>query len=869
MQHSRVLFFIFCATLLLQCKNDRENDLEKKEMAEERMEQDGMEQAMHQIFMQTRDPVLNIVPTQRLEIARAYMQTFIGGAGTAPRPLALSWTERGPDNVGGRTRALMIDKRDASGNTVLAGSVGGGIFISKNFTSGSATWSPVNDQLQNLAITNLIQDPVNMNIMYATTGEGWFNADFILGQGIFKSTDGGTTWTQLPSTVDMQFIQDICIDTNGNLYVVLRNQGTNITSRGVQRSTDGGVSWTQVVGAPLPGFDVGRSSDLEVASNGDIYACQGIFNTGLVWKSSFAANGVNTGALNTWVNITPTRTTICHRLKIAIAPSNPQRLYLLMQDSATSQVSAIYRSSNGGNTWDSLAAPGALNNGANSQCWYNLASAVDPNNADVLVVGGLNLAKSTNAGDSWTTITTSGTVHVDHHIVLYNGSSKLLNGNDGGIYYSDNIDQPNPLFTMKNTGYNVTQYYGCDVHPTNVNYFLAGAQDNGTQEFTTAGINSTVNATGGDGGFCHIDQTNGLLQITSNTNNRYNFSTNGGSTFSPVPGANARGQFINPTDFDDISDVLYCGDDPGRYFFITNWSATPVGTPALVSNIGSQEVTAVKVDPLNINTIWLGASFGGLRAQILRLTNANTAFPTVTVAAFLGTTSGLNNTVNANVSSITVDNVNSSHIIATLSNYGVISVWESTNGGVSFTAIEGNLPDMPIHWAMFVPTNAQLNGSGGGNGGVMLGTELGVWTTSLLNGSSTVWAPNNIGFPNVSTHMLKLRASDNMVAAATHGRGLFTTVLPTVVTGVPDNNITKDFIKYISAENGQLQIVAGTLQTHTMTMQLFDMGGRLVHQQNGRYQNSTIDLRRLQSGAYAIRIKGDKNENFVQQFIKK
>ena len=117
--------------------------------------------------------------------------------------------------------------------------------------------------------------------------------------------------------------------------------------------------------------------------------------------------------------------------------------------------------------------------------------------------------------------------------------------------------------------------------------------------------------------------------------------------------------------------------------------------------------------------------------------------------------------------------------------------------------------------------------------------------------------------------MVKYRASDNLVVAATHGRGLYTTILPTVVTGVPSVPVTKDFIKYISAENSQLQIVIGNLQTRTMNIQLINMLGQQVYQSKNSYQNTNIPIGALQSGSYILKITGDKREHFVQQFIKR
>ena len=279
--------------------------------------------------------------------------------------------------------------------------------------------------------------------------------------------------------------------------------------------------------------------------------------------------------------------------------------------------------------------------------------------------------------------------------------------------------------------------------------------------------------------------------------------------------------------------------------------------------MGGRELTAVKIDPSAPNTIFVGASFGGAVPQILKISSANTNSPTVISTANLGTIS------NAAISSVDIDPANSNHIVATLSNYGVVSVWESTNGGVSFTSIEGNLPDMPIRWALFAPPTAQLNGTTGGNGGILLATELGVWTTSLPAGAATVWAPNNSGLANVRTDMLKYNAATNILAAATHGRGLFTSMLPNVVTGVPNEPVTPNFIRYISAESGQLLIATGRLQTRTMNIQIINMSGQQVYRSDNRYENTGIPISNLAKGVYILKLRGNNKEHFVQQFVNK
>lgn len=821
---------------------------------EENLETDGAEKAMHQEFLMTRDPALNVVPKERLLTAINYMNSQ-----RTSQPTALAWQERGPNNIGGRSRTIMIDKRDATGNTVFAASVSGGIFKTTNFLSATPTWTPVNDQLGNLAVTIMVQDKNNLNTIYAGTGEGWFNIDAVRGGGIFKSTDGGVTWSQLSSTVvsgaAFQYVQDMLIDNNGNVYAALRNDATS-TARGVMRSTNGGTSWTQVLGldlsdpTPCITFTTGRAADLELASNGDIYATLGIFTRTQIFKSTFATFGANTGAKCNWTEITPPHTAITFRGEIAVAPSNSQRVYVMMQDSASDRVDSFYRSNDGGASWTPLLASTALNNGTNSQTWYDLTMAVDSSNADVVVVGGLHVAKSTDGGTSWATITTAP-VHVDQHYLVYFNSSRLLLGNDGGLYYSNDANLSSPSWTSKNaTGFNVTQFYGCDYHPTDDNYFLAGAQDNNTQKFTIAGVNSTNAVVGGDGGVPHIHQTDGLIQIAATTGNNYYRSTTGGTAFAFLSTvSNNRGQFIQATDYDQTNNILYCGDDAGQYYVITGLAGTPTGTIKTISGtIALREVTAVQVDPVTPTTVWLGCSLGGAVPMVCKISNASTS-PTVDVSSQIPVPA------NAYISCVDVDPANVNHVLVTLSNFGVGSVWESINGGTSWNNIENNLPDMPVHWAVVRGSVA------------FLGTELGVWSTSAINGGSTNWVADNSGLANVPVYMLRLKPSTGLMVAATHGRGLFTANTG-LISGVSNNVITKDFIKYISADQSRLLIVKGSLTTKKMQVQIYDASGKLVYDQNRPYQDASINISAFSAGAYTVRMVGNNKEYYVRQFVK-
>ncbi|RYY95874.1 MAG: T9SS type A sorting domain-containing protein, partial [Chitinophagaceae bacterium] len=468
--------------------------------------------------------------------------------------------------------------------------------------------------------------------------------------------------------------------------------------------------------------------------------------------------------------------------------------------------------------------------------------------------------RSTNGGNSWTPISNSGATgtHVDQHQLVYVSNSRLIVGNDGGIYVSDNMNAGTPTFVNKNNGFNVTQFYGADFHPTTTDYFLAGAQDNNTLRLNAAGVATGTAMVGGDGAIPHIDQTNGNLQIGAYVFNNYYRSLNG-SGFGNIA-SNNNGQFINPSDLDDNGKVLYAGEAAGKFFRITNLTGTPVSSVQNVSLMGAREVTAVRVDRSQANAVWFGASFGNLAPMILQVGDANGTPSVFNFATITGAPA------NANVSSIEQDPTNFNRLIVTLSNYGITSIYQSLNGGSTFQSIEGNLPDMPVYWSVILPSNIEPNGPGNGAGGLMIGTETGVWFTTNVNGASTNWQPY-ANFPNVRTDMIRYRASDRMILAATHGRGLWTAVL-TQATGVSNVTATRDFIKYVSAQNNRLSIAVGNGPTRRMTVELFDTRGALLHRETRAYGNATLPLGAWAHGAYIVRLTGDKNEVYVKQFVK-
>ncbi|HRI03894.1 MAG TPA: carboxypeptidase regulatory-like domain-containing protein [Pyrinomonadaceae bacterium] len=677
-------------------------------------------------------------------------------------PSALVWTERGPnsDTVGpsngntranggitsGRIRSILVDANDSTGKTVLVGGVDGGLWKTTDITLSPATWTQLSENLSNLAVSDIVQDPRpgQTNTLYFGTGEGYRNADAVRGNGIFKSLDGGATWTYLPSTSSFVYTTRLVIDSAGNLYA-----GTRI-SGGLYRSTDGGTTWTNITPAGLPSVDV---CDIEISSTGRLHVTFGIIAT-----NSYRFTDIPTTVdANTWTTATTVFTASPVRTEMAVSGNT---LYAAPVD-AGYQVPTLFKSTDGGANW---AATGAqpTSGWASQQGWYSLSMGINPTDANQVIVGGLDTHKSNDGGATWTKISawvgTGGQyVHADQHdIAWYDGGNKLLFASDGGIFYSAD---GGTTIRDRNVGLRLKQFYSVAMLPTaGSNYFLAGAQDNGTHALSLPGLGASVEVTGGDGAFVAIDQNEPQYLFGAYVYNQYRRSTNGGASWSSVNFSSTVGRFINPFDYENTANIMYCADAASSYRRWTNPQTGSTSAVVAVSNMAGN-VTSVSVSPFTTNRVFFGTS----SSQVVRVDAADT---------FVSGSAGVNITpagASGTVSNLAVG-TDDNNLMAIYSNYGVTNVWVSTNGGTTWTASDGNLPDMPVRWALFRP---------GDNTKAYIATETGVWETSLLNGASTVWTANST-FPAVRTDMIRYRPSDRTIAAGTHGRGVWTATVPLI-----------------------------------------------------------------------------------------
>jgi hypothetical protein len=716
-----------------------------------------------------------------------------------------SWTPIGPadiTNVGfsGRITGVAGDPTDP--NTLFIAAAGGGVWRTKD---AGMSWTPLTDNQAVDFMGSLAIAPSNHNVIYAGTGEANFSGDSFYGRGLLVSVDGGDTWQLKGNSVfDRRAIGKIAVDpTNANtVFVAVTDFAVNAApgDAGIWKSSDGGNTWSSTLG--------GEATDVIIDPTNDqiVYAALGN-------PFGDAANGIykSVDGGSTWTKLAgrlPSGPAAggqfeIGRIALAISKTNsPQTIYAIMSDSGAfdtivpqpdigfGDLFKFFKSTDGGLTWSdqTFGMPQVLG-GTNiyprkpGQGWYDIAVAVDPSNANVVYAGGTSnggapgLAESLDGGNTWSVIA-DGT-HTDIHAMDFDANGKLLNGNDGGIWRLDNPAPSSLKWTDINSNLQITQFTGIALHPTDPNIAYGGSQDNGTEKFT--GVPGWKMVVGGDGGFVRIDggHPNTVYHTFPFGQNFLERSDDGGTTWTAkVSGIDTMKDFANfypPYVIDPAaSNRLLLGTNK-LYETVTRGDPNP---DPLYKNMGwrplltltSSVIDAIGIAQSDPSTIYVAA--GG---SILVTFNHGTTWATV------GSISG--------ASDIKVDPANASiaYVVAGVFTGGPGHVWQTTNGGTSWNDITGNLPDIPTNSVLLDPWTKVL----------YVGTDTGVYASNDYNSGGQVhWGLLKSGFPNarvvdleLSTVSLQLNSRGYILGAGTHGRGMweldtthFSAAAPTVVT---------------------------------------------------------------------------------------
>lgn len=814
-----------------------------------------------------------------------------------------SWEDRGPNNIGGRTHVVFFDPNDVGPNNgdgidynrAFAGGVGGGLWVNEDVTDANSSWTIIPGVASNLNVSCYAIDPNDPLTMYIGTGEIYtFGA--AVGNGLYKTTDGGLTWNTVPINIagggdqniagdifksGIFFITDVIVrDVNGTSEIYVGIGGENYASpnfnignpdntlglqnSGLYRSIDSGLSWNRIE-EPNLSYTEGNNTfyyipnDFEIAADNELY-----FGTigsplsnqggGLIYRS---VNGTN------W-NLAATISG-ADRVEIATSKTNSDLFYVAVQ--TFSNQADLYKTSNDFLSLNPMNEPDDADNTipasdfTRGQAFYDLVIEVDPNNDQILYAGGIDSFISQNGGSSWQQISKwtnfNGLnalpvpfVHADIHAISFRpgNSNEGLIGSDGGCSYVSSFNSASSssnAIENRNNNLNITQFYYAAIDEngaSNGDDFAGGTQDNGTLVVNNAqaGPNPFLLAVGGDGAHTDIDGADGYVVVSTQYNNHRYYTYPGYSFRYCVTSSNCgdnaggTGDFINVAELDKVNDYLFANSktfNGNNGIEVCQLFASTSNCNTITSNqISNDRPTAMKASPFaNGNPVLF---VGTERSNIFRVTNVTSSpvWTNINPNGLLGS-----------VSDIEFGSTEQ-EIYLTVHNYGVNNIFYTGDGGVTWQRKDGNLPDIPVKTIL---PNPLLPNE------VLIGTEIGIYTTADFDSARPNWIPAINGMTNVKVVDLDYRASDNTVLAATHGRGLFTGTLDTA--SIADSNqISNEIFVTPTVSNGTFSIHSELENTYDV--KLHDLNGRRVWSKENMTlskQGSQVQLN-LNSGYYIL-----------------
>lgn len=741
--------------------------------------------------------------------------------------------EIGPFNIGGRTRALVLDKTDA--NRIFVGAITGGMWVSDASGRG---WTKLNDNEITLNISHLAQDPLNPDVFYYCTGEGAGNSGGAPGAGVFKSTDHGKTFFQLPATANGTYDYTWRIafsPTDSNTLFVATN------SSGVYRSKDGGQSFERIV------FTNRQVYDLEIFPDGSLLIAirgQGVYTSPNGDDGTWTSRPTGMPSLST-----------TGRIEMAYCATQPNVVYAAVSNSSNTALLGVYKSIDQGITWNAVGANPADNGGSYPFTWYCLAMHVKRDDPNKVILGSVNLLYTTNGGSNWVKASNS---HADYHVMADHPSKpgKLYIGNDGGVHEYD----WNNLATHQNLnwGLNITQFYTGAFAPDGVS-LMAGAQDNGTNYSLNAN-DTFYKAYGADGSYTQISQQDPSLAYLSFQNGRLfrvdGFGTKNLYTTDIIADMDNDGDkdiddgawFIHPFDINPQDGEMVFYPTKKRVYRSNNGGILfdPITNPI---NIGTG------IEPFCIgisNQLNPAVYIGGSNSLFYRIKNAAVAKP--------GDEKNLRSRVPSNLYTsfmgcIKVNPIDPSILYLSYVNYSSVPrVWKVIHADTDtpeFVNISGNLPSgMPVNWIEVDPASPDSV--------IFAGTDRGLFYTT--DGGITWFQEPSI--PNVVVDMLRLRMSDRRLFIFTHGRGVFTARVTPYDKPIPVHNtvglnapVAGPVNIYPNPANEWITLKWETQESRQKMVSIYDIKGRLVEEalvENG----ARIDVHLLANGLYFVKAVG-------------
>lgn len=625
-----------------------------------------------------------------------------------------------PYNSPGQGRIQAVAVNPTNPNILYVGTPAGSLWKS---TNGGTSFVSLFDEFPQIGVSGIAIDPNNTNIIYITTGDrDHSDTTFV---GVYKSTNGGTTWNVTGAISGVSRASDIYVNPSDSNMVWVA------TSSGVYKSTNAGTSWTKTLNGNIKDIKI-KPTDPSV-----VYA---VSTTSFYRSTDFGT---------TFTAITSGLPAASGRLVIDVTPADPNYVYVLSATTGNGY-QGVYRSTDSGVTF--TARNTTTDVCESTQAWYDFALGVSDTNPDEIYTGCLNVWKSTNGGTTltrmnlWSSVTPSYT-HADIHILRFFGN-KLYCGSDGGIYVSTN---GGTNFTDLTKTIQNQIIYKLAVANQTSSKIMTGHQDNGCHAYINN--NQWKKVQGGDGMDVAIDPNNqnvlyGFIQYGGSL---YKNTTGGTSNSGYVCGAPAAetgtndsgGNWVTPMAINSLGEV-YAGYKQ-LYKLVSNaW------VQQNTTSFGTGDVELVEIDPSNNNNMYVVNG-----SQIYKSTDKGINFTLIYTAS-------------SSVSSLCVHSSQSDIIYITTSGTSGQAM-KSTNGGSTFTNIATGLPSIGKFCIKHQSNSVNS---------LYVGTNLGVY---YLDDTQTTWQAFETNLPNVKVTDLEINYTDNNITAATFGRGVWQSPLPTIL----------------------------------------------------------------------------------------
>ncbi|MFA5668514.1 MAG: T9SS type A sorting domain-containing protein [Balneolaceae bacterium] len=869
-----------------------------------------------------RDPKTNKIPEsyrlKELDFARDIDQKYKSSGSTL-----LNWQEAGPNVVGGRTRAVVLDISDPTGNTVLAGAASGGVWKS---TDGGNSWVMKSDPNKNLSVTTIAQDPINTNIWYYGAGEfdnntasGRLSAATYYGTGVWRSIDSGETWVNV--TADMHGVGDDSwnspYDYISKIMVSARNSHVFIATNGFGffRSNNG-TTFTNIFSTD----NEHRYLDFDIDSQGNILlvasensATSGALTTmpGIYYSSD---NGT------TWADKTPSIFTANHsRSIVEFAPSSENLAYIFTHtgqkkasvaepSETVEKLSLIKMDVLSGRAVDlsaNIPEFDSYRGTAQTQGDYNMALAVSPTDTNLVILGGVSLFRSTDGfskalnSSDWIGGYNTDNHHPDNHALFFdpNNPNTLWSAHDGGVSVTNNISSTPSNTTVewlaKNNGYNVTQFFTIAISRKNGDTrIVGGTQDNGSPYFRLNDANEVINdISTGDGSFAYIGAE--YMYVSSQEGHllRVGYYQNTGEPLNPYgnkyqehdwsyiyPSEATNKLFIHPFAVDPSNENTIIYPDGNAL-----WRTTAAGsiddwledgddtywTKLNFSAGAGYTITALSfTENAPKSRLYFAASSNSLSPRIYYLDNGGT---TPTNISIPGADAGVQ------VNDIAINPLNGNELIVIIANYNTVGTYYSNNAGATWTAIEGNLMGDENNLGPSIRSAEIIEGL---NKTVyVLGTSTGVYSTTTLDGNNTIWtkeSPDVIG--SAVAGAMDYRSSDHTLIVGTHGRGAFIATAGSIVANEEGTRISERPNSFELAQNypnpfnPSTNIQFNLPNSAKVSINVFDINGRKIStllnnsSRSAGQHNVTFDAGNLATGVYLYRINAisESGKSFVQ-----